>query len=280
MLIRGSAARSVASFLNGSIVACVAGGLVVACGAPPPQQYSADPATYIATKARYVREARAMGGPRREFVDSALKDLETRLHAIVGPVAIDGRTPVLNLEWLPGFDPGGEVLDGLRFVNAGLDTTIIVTHRDLIVAWLREHGDTSSDPFVGLGREDMVTWAFWNNSHAYPYVDIRRKAPLPGEIVIAQLMSHSQDLPSIVPDELFVVVERGNRVFLIMAPSAKIAPPAECEKELSATSDTPYGRFDTESRVFRDCYDRVFTTTPEARRIIAQVRDLSASIPR
>jgi hypothetical protein len=250
-----------------------------ACASAPvasSQHPTSSAAAYLAARAQWVRDAKLPGRLTHLFADSARKDLEAHLHRLLGHTSFDGRALRISFEYLPGFDSGGEMLDGL--IATASDTTVLVTHRELVVDWLRDRGYSNGDPFVDLANEDALTWVFWNNAHVYPYVDLKKSAALPDDVVFAQLVSHSQDLPSIVPDQLLVGLQRGDGVVLVMLPLVGIAPPEQCANELPKTHKNQYGHFDSEARAFAQCYQRVFASTVEYPRIVAQVHQLAAFI--
>src|SRR6266487_2377881 len=87
-------------------------------------QRSDDIRAYIQAKARY--DTLTKGGLSRQGVETALKDLETRMRRILGPDSLPGWKQRFNLTWLPCCDPGGWVLDGMSLSDTHSRASMVV----------------------------------------------------------------------------------------------------------------------------------------------------------
>lgn len=239
---------------------------------------------YLAAKAEYTRayELQTQSGkPMTVGSDSAMKELEARLKAIIGPVSIQGRdAPAkINLDGSPsGGYVGGSDLDGLRIIH-GDTITIVVSTPELVANWLRFQGDTSRDPLVGLTKDHILTQAVSSSNAAVShYADIRTTADTARGVFLAALYMRAQDYNSEPPDEVIVGVRRENRIFLVMAKArASIAPSPACRRIWEsmvgpAVNDSVYN-------VYRDCYGLSAAKEAAFGTLVAQVRELVALLP-
>jgi hypothetical protein len=273
VLLRGFAGLAWAAVVATPVAGCRTAQL--------PRHDSAEVEAYFEAKARYTTTAHSRlpaNHTWNSYNAEALKDLEARLRRIVGPVSIAGRAPTFSLSSLPGDLIAGD-LDGLAITIPEAQTRVIVTTPAVLSGWIREQRRTAagSDPFSALD-DDMLTWAFPTGAHVNPYVDVRARAALPRDIVLAQLIHHAQDVFRVAPDELIVGVHRDGLFSLILAPAPRLAVPAECEKALDEAIKASGRFFDDEHRVFVSCFDRVVTKQPEFQQVVARVRELAASM--
>src|ERR1043165_6965265 len=144
----------------------------------------ADVKAYFAVKAGYDREGRK----RRASVDSAYyKDavaaLGQRLRGIIKPDSISDTTLVANIGSLYEGDEDWGALDGL---TARRDHgRVLVTTPELLRAWARLRGDSTSLGTAALQTEDMLTWALQDGFHVYPFGDVKAHTSLPKEVFLA-----------------------------------------------------------------------------------------------
>jgi len=229
----------------------------------------ADPTTtavssYFAAKDSLRKEARRRhtSGLPDPFYIASTKDLENRLRAIVGQDSIDGVPLKYNASLYEGED--GDGLDGFSGLVGNAE--VIITTPALAALWVRQHGDSTSSVPDALATENMLTWAFAVDLHVYPFANIKSKSALPPEVFLAQMIGRGQDDPPYA-NEVLVGVNRGGRIYLIIAPSVSpnITMSSECGQ--------PYR--DT----YRPCFDRHMAGNPDLPKIVAQVNDLVKLVP-
>src|SRR5689334_702835 len=115
-----------------AVMACVVG--LQACEASKPVPASVSSESYLALKADYQAKTRGVNVPRA-FIDSAKRDLETRLKAVIGPVSFDSIPAEYNPEWIDQEGEEGGELDAIRFGSLTSDRIILVTTPKILAAW-------------------------------------------------------------------------------------------------------------------------------------------------
>jgi hypothetical protein len=225
----------------------------------------AEPRGYAAAKAAYV--ARYDTATVYPGMGQALADLDRRARAVVGRLPFGDAKWEFNLDAIPvKGNEGGQQLDGL--VTTVGRARIVATTPELLAAWVRFMGDSTGAPMKSLGTENMLTWAFFDGAHAYPFGDLTAKGvALPGDVFIAQLIAEGQDTGAPSPEALIVGVDRGKQIFLIKAALETAMPRAdECG---------PQGRDD-----YHICYGEKAQGLAGFDDAVRQVARLSAMIPK
>ena len=248
------------------------------------RQASVDVDAYLAAKAQHVRvaQSRIADAGLRQYVDSAVKDLEARLRAIVGTAPLGGRSTTFHPGLVREGTEGGEV-DALRLGGFSRDTIVLLTHRDLLAAWVRAEGDSAADAYLGLARPDVLTWVLGWNAAVSVYADLRKGGALPDEVRMALLVSHSQDQISTTPERFMIAVERENLVYIIVARALPVRPPPECVERHKAaifnSEYTPGPSIDGRHEGFLSCFDSLASRQPDYPGAIHAVNDLLRILP-
>lgn len=215
------------------------GGVAAAAAQTPPltqaeQGYlSARDAAIAAIKARI--DAKASDVDISATDDKALADLETRLRAIVGPVSVAGFGDAkINLETLQQ-ELGFGYLDGLVVRSPDSTSSIVVTTEALFAAWLRGHKDFwKGTPMpqtiaAAVRAEAFYTQGLSTDAAMVSYGELPVKKPAGASFAFAILGARTQDQSPPAPDQIFVTVVKGGRVFVANAPlKLAMKPPASC----------------------------------------------------
>jgi hypothetical protein len=127
---------------------------------------------------------------------------------------------------------GFGAIDGIRYESAD-SVTVVVTTRTLLDAWLHDPvaGDTAlpRDPVKALTRTELYENGIPEDAAVSRYADIPVDLATPSGVVSAMLVLRAQDFGVYAPNEVIASVVRGNRVYLIEAPTrAVIEPMSSC----------------------------------------------------
>jgi hypothetical protein len=265
------------------VFAVLAALLLGACRHQTAAQQKSQVDAYMKVRELYAqRVASGISGPGdiRQYADSAMKDLETRLRVIVGPVSVRGRPSIFNSAWPYREGTEGGELDALRFGKYARDTVVLLTHRDILAAWVRAEGDSAGNPFVGLARPEILTWVFGYNAAVSVYADLLKRSKLPSNVKLALLISHSQDQIPTTPQSMLVAVQKGDLVYLVLASAATIPPPEACVERfrsaLFMSEYTPGQSIGGRHPGFLACYDSLVASRPEFQQAMAQAHALRA----
>jgi hypothetical protein len=240
-------------------------GTARASASPTSNAGLAEPREYAAAKAAYV--ARYDTATSFPGMSAALADLDRRARAILGPLPFRDAKWEFNLDAIPvRGNEGGQQLDGLVVVTGR--ARIVATTPELLAAWVRFMGDSTGEPMKSLGTENMLTWAFFDGAHVYPFGDLMTTGvALPGDVFLAQLIAEGQDTGAPSPESLVVGVDRGKQIFLIKAPLETAMPRVdECG---------PQGR-----DAYHICYGEKAQGLAGFDDAVKQVARLSAMIPK
>ncbi|HKN65243.1 MAG TPA: hypothetical protein VJW73_03150 [Gemmatimonadaceae bacterium] len=164
---------------------------------------------------------------------AALRQLAGQLRKTLGPFhaegfADSGRANVTAL--VPQLDFGG--IDGIVYESSD-SITVVVTTRTLLQAWLRDPvaGDTllPRDPVKALAHTALYESGIPQDAALSRYADIPVDHATLSGVVSAMLVLRAQDVGAYAPNEVIASVVRGNRLYLIEAPTrAVIEPMAPC----------------------------------------------------
>jgi len=178
---------------------------------------------------------------------AALADLQKRLVAIVGPVAVKGFlvAPKVNLDTL-GDGPGNGTLDGLSF-EATPDkpdgSKLVVTTRPLFAAWLKARAadaDTHlpATAAEALRTDDFYTLAIAPDAAFSRALEIEVDKPAGADFAFAALGRWSQDVGPSAIDRIVAAVVTGGRVVVTDSEAAnKAAELPACKGVWDAASE-------------------------------------------
>jgi hypothetical protein len=160
--------------------------------------------------------------------DEAVADLERRMRAVLGPVPIKGLPGAgkINFDTLFPSDQGFGTLDGLVFAAADDKTRVIATTETLFARWLRGHkgwwGDkianVPQEPAAAIKSDAFYTQAIQTDAAVMRFAELPLARPATAKFLFAMLAARSQDEAPRAPDEIFVTVMQGGRLFVASAP--------------------------------------------------------------
>jgi len=241
---------------------------------------------YIAARDKYVAKFKASVEPddktaRQE--EAARADLESKLRALLGRVAIEGVAAEgkLNLDTLFGGELGFGLIDGLSYQSDDNAPRLIVTTPVLARRWLAAHAkwwgknDVPQDLNAALKSEPFYTQAMSPDAAVFRFADIPVTKPASASFVNAMLVARRQDIGLTTPDELIVAIVRGDRVFIWSAPvQAKVAINPACEavwNEAAAHADRASEAFQKSEPKDDNPFDRILQEGDETfRRCFAE----------
>jgi len=199
--------------------------------------------TYIAARDRYIAKFKAAGevnDTTAKQEEAARADLEAKLRAMLGRIAVEGLPADGNitLDTLFGGELGFGQLDALSFQANDDGPRLLVTTPSLAKRWLVAHAksfgsdnDVPQDLAAALKSEPFYTQAMSQDAAVFRFADIPLAKPANASLVNAMLVARRQDIGLATPDELFIAVLRADRVFIWTAPTtAKAAINPACEK--------------------------------------------------
>lgn len=168
---------------------------------------------------------------------NALAELATRLRAIVGAVTMAGfGSPKSNIETLIP-EMGFGQLDGLVAASADGKSSVIVTTVPLLMDWLRghknwwgkKHAAMPQDIAAALRTEGFYTQATASDAAMVQYGALPVKKPAGATLAFAIFAARTQDMSPPAPDQVFVTLVKGGKVFIGHAPLAQaIVPDPSC----------------------------------------------------
>ncbi len=225
--------RQLTGILALVLVVC---GVAPAPAASPEQDYIAARDAAIAKLKARVDATNKIDDAVSADNDKALAGLETRLRAIVGPVTIAGFGPAKsNLETLLSEMDFG-LLDGLVVASPDDKSRVIVTTVPLFMRWLRGHrhwwgkdSEMPQDIAAAVRTEAFYTQATSQDAAMVEYGAVPVTKPDGATFAFAILGARTQDQSPPAPDQMFVTLVTGGRVFIGNAPlAAKIEPDPAC----------------------------------------------------
>ena len=269
---------------------------LAAFAASPEEDYIAARDTYIAQFK--LKEGEQVTDAIAKAEVAARADLEKKMQALIGASGIKGvpEPGKLNLESLILGDMGFGMLEGLKYDMKG-GTELLVTTRSLVERWLKAEQEIWKDrPGYAFGTEigpalrtaNFYTQAMANGAAVVRYADV----PAP-DGAVAMLIAHQQDTGPVVPKELIVAVQRGERLFIWNAPvTAKTTMIAPCKaiwdaamrkkKEAygknAAGADTPAKIEDAGDEAMRACYNERAKAQPFFPALVKQAQELVARV--
>lgn len=209
---------------------------------------------YIAARDKAISDiaAQETSNAQVETLDAtntkALADLEKRLSALLGPLAVKDfpATGTINLESLSASDIGFGMLDGLRYAKSDESPSIVATTRGLAARWLQSRADEEDESLrlpTGLDEalklDAFYTQAIGADAAFVKTLDFSLKKPDGADIAVARLGGWTQDVGPIYDQQVVVTVVKGDRVLIAEAAAAPAVPKiAACEALWTAADAT------------------------------------------
>ncbi|MBB6412396.1 hypothetical protein [Mesorhizobium sangaii] len=213
---------------------------------------------YIAARVKAISAIAALEGANEpvETLDAAgtkaLADLEKRLSALLGPLAVSGfpATGTINLESLSDADIGFGMLDGLRYTNGDDGPSLVATTRGLLARWLQSKAAEMDASFrlpigidAALKLDAFYTQAINSDAAFTGTLDFPLKKPEGADIAFARLGGWAQDIGPNPDQQVIVTLVRGNSVMIASAPAAPPVPKIAACDALWASADAAAQKF-------------------------------------
>jgi hypothetical protein len=239
--------------------------------------------TYFAARDAAIQKIQALedakkGEDATKEQDRGFADLTQQMRKIMGPIAIKGMPAegALNLSTLYTGDEGYGMLDGLAFTSADEKTRVIVTTESIFNTWLKSHKDWWGDKVANVPqdmKEALVTDAFYTqaiqtDAAVMQFTKLPLRAPAKTTFLFAMLAARSQDASPAAPDEIFVTLVQGGRVFVANTPlEKKFAAVPACDQVRQAQekkADAMYERYEATERKDEKLFDQYTAAREEA----------------
>ena len=223
----------------------------VAFAAPPEDDY-------IAARDKAISDIAALesSNAQVETLDAenskAQADLEKRLSAILGPLAVTDfpATGTINLESLSPSDIGFGMLDGLRYAKSDEGPSIVATTRGLADRWLQSRADGDDESLrlpisldEALKLDAFYTQAIGSDAAFVKTLDFPLKKPEGADIAIARLGGWTQDVGPIYDQQVVVTIVKGDRVLIAEAPASPPVPKIAAYEAIWTAADATAQKF-------------------------------------
>jgi hypothetical protein len=212
---------------------------VLAMAASPEQ-------SYLAARDAQIRRLTALSKPNPSS-DRVLKEheraaaeLEKQLKRVIGPSALtlpglaaEGK---INNDTLTKGDQGFGLLDGLRYASEDYKTQVVVSTEGLFKVWLREHrkwwrdNNVPEDQAKALRHDSFYTQAVNADAAVSKFAELPIKKPAAASLAFAMFGMSAQDVGPWEPEEVWVAVLQGGKIYVVrVAAAAKIGPFPACK---------------------------------------------------
>lgn len=211
---------------------------------------------------------------------AALRDLEVKLRAIVGPFPVAGFIQpgqMNNDDMFEGYEDFDQA-DGIRYQWRDSDavrifgSVTVVSTEPIIRAWLRRRVtiDSTLSLDAAFARQNALTWVFPMDAAAVPYAQIPRDTLRALGLSWGWIGALEQD-DGIRASHAVFMVTRGEQVALVALDVQHPVPPsANCMAEWTTAGPV----------AFRACYAREVVRDPRFGGIVAQIREMTNRIRR
>jgi len=190
-----------------------------------------------------------------------LADLQQRLAAILGPLAVKGfpATGTINLQSLNGSDIGYGMLDGLRYAQSDDGPSIVASTRGLTERWLKSKAAETDADFklptsIGeaLKLDGFYTQAIGSDAAFSGTLDFALKKPDGVDAVVARLGGWTQDIGPIYDQHVVVGLVKGDRVLIAEAPASPAVPKIAACDSIWAAADAAAQKAQTDQGANQD----------------------------
>lgn len=160
-----------------------------------------------------------------------LKELENQLRTIIGPIDIEGfpKQGKINLETLFP-EVGFGQIDGLRFDSDR--EYLFVTTETLLKNYLIKHPKLPKNVPELSKNADFFSLVFYSDAAVNFYAKVPVKRAKGQTYAHAFLGIAAQDIGPFIPKEIYVLVAKRNKIFLVYAPTTiEVSEIQECKME-------------------------------------------------
>lgn len=217
---------------------------------------------YVESRDAYIERFSGTDELDTGAYEDALVDLEQQLRAIVAPMAIEGFPGAgrISLEGLTRGELGFGQVDGIRFDSKRewmLETTVTLLDR-----YVAAHAELPRDLTALSGTGDFYRRALTVDAAVTPFAEIPLEHTSGASHARALLGLTAQDIGPFVPEDIFVFVVTGDRVFVVRSsPAAEVTEIPRCREAWNASTDRQH----VEERAFdawRSCFQQHASEQP------------------
>lgn len=184
--------------------------------------------------------------------EKALADLQQRLFAIIGPLAVKDfpGSGTINLESLSAADAGFSMLDGLRYSKGDDGPSLVATTRGLLDRWLQARAAETDESFKlpagideALKHDGFYTQAVNSDVAFEGTLNLPVKTPEGADLAFARLGGWTQDVGPIYEQQVIVTLIKGNSVLIASASAAPAVPKIAACEAVWAAADAAAQKF-------------------------------------
>jgi hypothetical protein len=279
-------------FRAAAVAFAIVVGLPIAASATPQED------AYIAARDKYLKrfEKADFNDAMQKEMDRALVDLQDKVAAVIGPVALKGGDTKShnNLDTLSSGDDTFGHLDGLAFGPLGNQRMTLVSTDGLLKNWLAHHktwwgkGEAQMPQTAAgaLKTEGFYTQAIGFDAAFQFYAELPIAKPASASFAVSYLYVTAQDIGPWKPNQILVAVLQGGRVYVGTSPVKTTVPQiAVCDAIWKAAEKKSGGakNFDEIRNQgdadFHRCFTEHFKTTPVFPKLTAEAQALVETLP-
>jgi hypothetical protein len=211
-------------------------GLAAAAGTPEEDYVAARDAAIAKIKAI---EAKTPSADTGEIDQKALADLEKRLQAIIGDLAVKPYSTrgKITIETLSSEGIGSGGLDALRFANGEEGPQVYVTTDGLFTRWLakpsswpaEQRGNAPWSIEAALANSEFYTSAISQDAAFTKNADLPVTKPEGAAFAVALLGNWSQDIGPNPHQHIIVAIRTHGKVYIATENASRYQPIAACE---------------------------------------------------
>jgi hypothetical protein len=208
---------------------------------------------YFATRDSYIQKFSATTSDSFTDNQNALEILEQKIKTIIGPVNIEGFSGKgeINLETLYN-ELGFGMLDGV--VYRSKDASLVVTTSRILNRYLSDGKYTAKDLATLAEDEGFYTAALFSDVAVSLYTPIPLIKNNNTDSVYAYIGLIAQDIGPFLPDRIFVIAKRDERVFFVTALVSN--PPPEIESCKKVWFETAKKNEEAAYSAYQECYGK------------------------
>lgn len=235
------------------LIALFYGVSFAALAATPEDDYIAARDAAVAKIKKF--EAKSPGANADRLNKSALADLEKRLRAIIGDLAVKPypEKGQISQDSLSENDVGSGGLDALRFIKGDDGPEVYVTTEGLLTRYLKKPEDwwsktRKTPPTIdeALGNDEFYTYAIGVDAAFTRIADIPIAKPEGATYASARLGGWAQDVGPNPNQEIIVALSKGGKIYIASETAKTYKDIPACEaiwKDAQAKADATYKKY-------------------------------------
>lgn len=247
-------------FLGGAFLRPVLCALLTLFFVPSPATAGSPEEDYIAARDAAIAsikkiEAKNPDADVSKTDRKALADLEKRLQAIIGPLAVKPYPAKgkIAIETLSDNEVGGGGLDALRFGKDGDGPNVYVTTEGLLAKWIAKPADwwttkgkTPPSTDGALANAEFYTFAIGEDAAFSQMADLPIEKPAGTDAALAKLGGWAQDIGPNPNQSIIVALRKGGKVYIASQAAKKYKGIPACEtvwKEAGRKADALFKKY-------------------------------------